>query len=307
MLSNPFVPSVRKPRFHVYFKIHDLMNVPLVSGDMHVKWSVNKSTLTEEYGRTQPASIKEHRVVWDYEREIEVKMLIDRQQCLVSRDLILEIIQEIPGGRDRNLLGTIRIDLSRYASVARDTRRYLLQDSKVNSTLRVTIALHQLSGNSNFIAKPLAKDYMFGGIAGILQDGIDLIKPEKNQLSFLSHNHEFGILHEPTLKLYRQALLCGWSCDQVPHSSANEKELISEPFSLIEQFFTPSSRNAKASVDKFENDYKTIENNSSLLVYDLGHKIELTSSEEFIKFSQLVEEKELRSTNRSWTIPRSED
>jgi hypothetical protein len=48
------------------------------------------------------------------------------------------------------------------------TRRYLMQDSKINSTLKVGISMKQIDGERNFVAPPLKSAPVFGGIAGIM-------------------------------------------------------------------------------------------------------------------------------------------
>jgi hypothetical protein len=47
-------------------------------------------------------------------------------------------------------------------------RRYLMQESKINSTLRIGICMKQLDGERNFVAPPLRTAAVFGGIAGIM-------------------------------------------------------------------------------------------------------------------------------------------
>jgi hypothetical protein len=47
-------------------------------------------------------------------------------------------------------------------------RRYLMQESKINSTLKVGIAMKQVDGERNFTAPPLKSAAVFGGIAGII-------------------------------------------------------------------------------------------------------------------------------------------
>lgn len=48
------------------------------------------------------------------------------------------------------------------------TRRYLMRDSKINSTLKVGICMRQVDGERNFIAPSLRSAPVFGGIAGIM-------------------------------------------------------------------------------------------------------------------------------------------
>jgi hypothetical protein len=47
-------------------------------------------------------------------------------------------------------------------------RRYLMQDSKINSTLKIGILMVQVDGERNYVAPPLKTAPVFGGIAGIM-------------------------------------------------------------------------------------------------------------------------------------------
>lgn len=49
-------------------------------------------------------------------------------------------------------------------------RRYLMQDSKINSTLRVGISMTQTDGERNFNAPALRTAPVFGGITGIMAE-----------------------------------------------------------------------------------------------------------------------------------------
>lgn len=53
------------------------------------------------------------------------------------------------------MLGRIRLNLSEYVDKSDDeegiVRRYLMQNSKINSTLRVGICMRQTEGDRNFI------------------------------------------------------------------------------------------------------------------------------------------------------------
>lgn len=70
--------------------------------------------------------------------------------------------------------GTSRSSLDRdEALAAMDAeegvvRRYLMQESKVNSTLKIGILMVQIEGERNYIAPALKTAPVFGGIAGIM-------------------------------------------------------------------------------------------------------------------------------------------
>ncbi|GMF81469.1 unnamed protein product [Aspergillus oryzae] len=137
--------------------IVDLNNVPLVNGTAFVKWRLPSSSGAENHGHTDKAVIIDHRAYWNYEKTLQVRLTIDRNQSLHDCELQFEIIQEFEsggGGDTKNFLGRIRLNLAEYVDKSDDdegiVRRYLMQDSKVNSTLKVGIAMRQVEGDRNF-------------------------------------------------------------------------------------------------------------------------------------------------------------
>ena len=115
------------------------------------------SAAAEHRGVTDKAVIVDHTASWNYEKPLLVRLTIDRNQSLHQCELGLEVSQEFgSGGRaEKNLLGRIRLNLAEYAERSDEdeegiTRRYLMQDSKINSTLKVTIILRQIEGDKNY-------------------------------------------------------------------------------------------------------------------------------------------------------------
>lgn len=141
------------------------------------------------------------------------------QEC----EIHFEIIQEYhSGGRGgRVILGNVKLNLAEYTQLPeqsaadRDpqddgedggiTRRYLMQDSKINSTLKVGIRMKQIEGDTNFIAPPLKSAMVIGGIAGVLSteagDGDDMP-------SLTSKTRELSEAQD----LYRRTLAATWAC-----------------------------------------------------------------------------------------------
>lgn len=66
---------------------------------------------------------------------------------LQPQNLILRVFQEYPGVKDRIMLGTATLNLAEYAGMEGVTRRYLLMNSKINSTVKVTIGMNQTGGD----------------------------------------------------------------------------------------------------------------------------------------------------------------
>lgn len=99
------------------------------------------------------------------------------QECCIE----FEVVQEYGRGSGRGeriTLGIIKLNLAEYieqsemAAMAGEepgvTRRYLMQDSKINSTLKLGIYMKQTEGDKNFIAPALKTAQVFSGIAGIM-------------------------------------------------------------------------------------------------------------------------------------------
>ena len=162
-----------------YLQIIDLNNVPLVSGTSHVKWHLPSSTSAEHRGRTDKSPIKEHKVSWDYVKAIPARLTIDKSNKLQEFHIHFEVVQDYSnGGRGEKItLGYVTLNLAEYVEESENvgqegeegvTRRYLMQESKINSTLKIGITMKQIEGERNFAAPPLKTAPVFGGIAGIM-------------------------------------------------------------------------------------------------------------------------------------------
>lgn len=109
-----------------------------------MKWHLPSSSSAEHRGRTAKAVIRDHKVGWDYMKDIPVRLTVDRTGMLQESEIHFEVLQEYsPGTRaERIVLGTVRLNLSEYVGGNDEeeeavTRRYLMQESKINSTLKV--------------------------------------------------------------------------------------------------------------------------------------------------------------------------
>lgn len=84
-------------------------------------------------------------MIWDYAKNIPVRLIIDRSGMLQDCEIHLEVLQEYSSGAKggRIALGNVKLNLAEYVEVSDGesedgiTRRYLMQDSKINSTLKV--------------------------------------------------------------------------------------------------------------------------------------------------------------------------
>lgn len=126
-------------------QIVDLNNVPLVSGTSFIKWHLPHSSAAEHRGRTEKRIIKDHKVTYDYEKHVPVRLTIDKNGMLQESHIHFEVVQEYSsaGRGERITLGNVKLNLAEYVEPSEAdgedgvTRRYLMQDSKINSTLKV--------------------------------------------------------------------------------------------------------------------------------------------------------------------------
>lgn len=149
-----------------------------MTGTSFVKWHLPSSTAAEHRGRTDRASIREHKVSWSYKRVIPLRLVIDKNNCLQDCLINFEVVQDCSttGRADKITLGKIDLNLAEYVDEddfgSEDeeiiVRRYLMQDSKINSTLKIGIGMKQFDGERSFIAPPLKTAMVFGGITGIV-------------------------------------------------------------------------------------------------------------------------------------------
>jgi N-terminal C2 in EEIG1 and EHBP1 proteins len=132
-----------------------------VTGAAYVKWNLPHSPSAEHRGKTARAPIKDHKVTWDYEKTVQLRITTDKNGLLQEAELHLEILQEYnSGGRtatDRITLGVVRLNLAEYVDARHDgedgvVRRHLMQESKINSTLKLAILMTHIEGEKNYTA-----------------------------------------------------------------------------------------------------------------------------------------------------------
>ncbi|KAF2744860.1 hypothetical protein M011DRAFT_407845 [Sporormia fimetaria CBS 119925] len=213
------VPKNRRPKFELHLKIIDLHNVPLVSGTSFIKWHLPHSTAAEHRGRTEKRPIKDHQVHYDYDVKLPVRLTIDKNGMLQESSIELEVLQEYSGGgrEERITLGRVKLNLAEYveqselSSIGGDepgiTRRYLMQDSKINSTLKVGIYMKQIEGDKNYVCPPLRTAQVFSGIAGIVSGEQGDPEEAGAMPSLTTHSREAGELQD----MYRRTLAAYWS------------------------------------------------------------------------------------------------
>lgn len=239
-MSSAFVSKSRRVRFDLTLRILDLNNVPLVSGTSFIKWHLPSSTAAEHRGRTNKCAIRDHRVAYDYEKRLPVRLTVGKDGQLQECRVHFEILQEYSasGRGERIELGNVRLNLAEYVDAAdpgspgpRDgesgddggiVRRYLMQDSKINSTLKLGIHMRYVDGTRDYFAPPLRTAPVFGGIAGIISSSEPAAQPnssggggganedgggQESLPNLSTRNKELGEMQD----MYRRTLAAFWA------------------------------------------------------------------------------------------------
>jgi hypothetical protein len=113
------------------------------------------STAAEHQGRTEKCTIKEHKVQYNYAAHIPIRLTIDKTGMLQETFIHFEVLHEVTSTEkgERIALGNIKLNLAEYVWASEQegeeavSRRYVMQESKINSTLKVSShpALNSLS------------------------------------------------------------------------------------------------------------------------------------------------------------------
>ncbi|KTW32811.1 uncharacterized protein T551_00296 [Pneumocystis jirovecii RU7] len=200
------IPASR-PKFHVKMIIHHLNNVPLVSGQVFIKWHLKDSVHMRARGKSPKVPIKNHKVIWNYEFSCFLSMKIDKHQHLSESWIIFEVNQEsseLSGASHQLVLGKVDINLAEYAGLSKETECYLLQNSKVNSLLRISISMEQIGGSTNYIINPPQKKQMFYGIADLMSKHNNM-----NQEKSMRHLDDLSLkkLRNPEFFMYEDNMV----------------------------------------------------------------------------------------------------
>ena len=109
-----------------------------------MKWHLSASRMAEHRGRTHKSTIKDHKVVWDYGKTLPVRLTVDKNGMLQECEIQFEVLQDYSAGTrgEKITLGYVQLNLAEYVDEGEPdgedgiTRRYLMQDSRINSTLK---------------------------------------------------------------------------------------------------------------------------------------------------------------------------
>ncbi|EGO01210.1 hypothetical protein SERLA73DRAFT_159695 [Serpula lacrymans var. lacrymans S7.3] len=133
-------------------------------------------------GQTSFVHLKDHNIIWERTLDVVLQMGIGREtnelaDCEAKLVVVQRVIPGDPDAPQNPRLGAVYLNLAQYVDAGSVTRRYLLRQSKTNATLKLTIQLEQVGGESSFTAPPLPKGEILGGVAGLLENDVYRTRP----------------------------------------------------------------------------------------------------------------------------------
>ncbi|KAJ1892182.1 hypothetical protein LPJ66_006496, partial [Kickxella alabastrina] len=136
-------------------------------GVFYAKWKCQ-----DQSGSSPSMPVVNQEVRWAHAVQKTVDIPISKDGMLMPCELKVSIKQEVYS-HVRTKVGALAVNLSEYARLSGSSRRYFLQECKLNCTLKLSIHVTQESGPENYEIPPLDRSM-------VLTDLNDMITNESN-------------------------------------------------------------------------------------------------------------------------------
>eukprot|EP00033_Pygsuia_biforma_P000620 GCRY01000731.1.p1 GENE.GCRY01000731.1~~GCRY01000731.1.p1 ORF type:complete len:250 (+),score=23.58 GCRY01000731.1:146-895(+) len=139
----------RKVGFHVVLVLHRLCGIPVSKEPIYASWKLRRG-LKRIHGKTPPAVVKEHVASWEEEFSFDITVDIDKTTgVLKSCPVKVRIKQRTAKGKI--FMGHSIINISEYGAARQPVRRrYLLEESRTNTALELSVRTELTSGDPAF-------------------------------------------------------------------------------------------------------------------------------------------------------------
>jgi hypothetical protein len=145
-------------------------------------------------------------------------MTIDKAGVLQDTIMDFRVIHEV-SHTEKILLGTLKLNLAEYVDASEQgvddegvVRRYLMQESKINSTIKIGIYLRQIDGDRGFTAPPLRVAPVFSGIAGLVVGEVEDNDGTNTTGAAPALSSKTQVAGDELRELYRRTIAANWTC-----------------------------------------------------------------------------------------------
>ncbi|KAJ1960757.1 hypothetical protein GGI12_003631 [Dipsacomyces acuminosporus] len=161
-IQNLFVPRTRIATFSLVLRIEDINNVPPLNGLFYVKWKCQ-----DHSGSSGRVPVANREVKWSHVVETAVHIPVGKDSVLTPCELKVSVRQEVyPHMRAK--IGALAVNLSEYVRLSGSSRRYFLQECKLNCTLKLSIYMAQAGGPDGFDVPPLDRSMLLTDLNDII-------------------------------------------------------------------------------------------------------------------------------------------
>lgn len=132
----------KKVTFETTINIKQIENIPYISGLYFCKFKSNSLK-----GQTEKFNIKNHSIVFNSTINTETTLLVSKSGILDHSLLFLSFRQDVYAGKKYDEIGSLSINLAEFAGQLTTSRRFLLQDSKLNAFCYLTVNMRLIKGD----------------------------------------------------------------------------------------------------------------------------------------------------------------
>lgn len=226
-LSSLFSSKKRRVFFQMNLTVHALHDIPQVNGQFLLKYKFPRNSINDNIrGFVPPAGIKDHTVTWNADISSKVGMILGKDGVLMPCKFKITVYKEINGGNKLEKVGKIYLDLVEIAAKPSTIcDRFLLEQSKINSRLELSISMNKIQG-----------DVIFKTSGSGLMIGLPNSSNSKNNTTSVSMNT--GMIMSSSSNTEVDPFLNFSKFDELALISySRSKDPFLSPIAIIEQIF----------------------------------------------------------------------
>jgi hypothetical protein len=147
------LPTKRQTRdFQVTLVLEELKQFPLSHGNIFAKWKLQPQVANPHFGFTSKSQVIRNTVTWNETFTFSVKFGAagERGEEIRSCGLRISIREEKSSSLGHIRHGIVELDLAEYAGLPSLRKNFLLQESRTNAVLSLSLTLRQISGDPTF-------------------------------------------------------------------------------------------------------------------------------------------------------------
>eukprot|EP00871_Galdieria_phlegrea_P002333 jgi/Galph1/30/GphlegSOOS_G4847.1 len=138
--------------FQVTLLLEELRQFPLSHGIIFAKWKVPPALAEPHFGFTKKVQVVRNSVTWNdtFSFVLRLGATGERGEELRSTILRISVREEKTTGLGHVRHGIVEFDIAKFAGLPTVQKSFLLQESRTNAVLNISITLRQLSGDPTF-------------------------------------------------------------------------------------------------------------------------------------------------------------